>query len=412
MGVIAGIATALASVVGSVVATIGAIVASAVTAVVVAVSAVVTTVISTVGSIVSSITSAFTGEVLHTTVMVDGIAVPIEIANQTMFTTLSAWASSIKAGFSGFLTAIHFDTIITIHEIAHLTSSAYREMMQKVYGKLGDFSEAIGRTTGFIETAIQLARKTSLEVSSFLGKSYDLGEVVWLKSFRSLLDKINDTAIVYAKNPSQIWTDIDDIIVKPAIDAKAAAQVTMFATVRNAVDMVKSLDDSLTTVQADFVATVSHLPKQWQNDILTMFVGVSGEINEWREGIFAPTIEVIDKVMGVVYERTIKAKELMQQIAARLAKGGDILADIDNLPDAERLEQELKIAEVSTRIMRRKNALWLQELQEHVITLESIKAAIKFEPSPSIFIVADRPALVTPVGKQAKDKKSWFVGDY
>lgn len=412
MGLFAGIAAALASVVGSVVATVGSLVASAVAAATIAVSSIITTVTSTIGNIVSSITSALSAKTLHTTVMIDGITVPIEVTEATLFTKLSAWAKAIKASFSAFLTAIHFDTIVTINEIAYLTSSSYRNMMERVYGKLGEFSAAIGRSTGFIETAIQLARKTSLEVSSFLGKSYDIAEIVWLKDFNKLLGKINDTSSLYAKNPSQIWTDIDELIVKPAIDAKAEAQITMFATVKSAIGMVKSLDDTLTTVQANFGAAVEELPAKWRNDVLPFVDKVSDEIKSWRDGIFAPTIEVIDKVIDVIYTRTTEAKATMQEIAARLARGGNLLANIDNLPDEERIEQQGKISEVTSRLFRERSELWLKEVDKRTITLESILAAIKFELAPEFWAVPELAGLVMPVGKQAKDKKSWFVGDY
>ncbi|GAH59535.1 unnamed protein product, partial [marine sediment metagenome] len=287
---------ALGSVVGSVVATVGALIASAVSAVVAAVTAVITTITSVVGSIVSSITSSLSAEAVHTTVTCGDIVVPIELAEATMFANLSAYITALKASFSAFLAAIHFETIIAVHEIAYLTSSAYRSMMAKVYGKLGEFSEAIGRSTGFIETAIQLARKTSLDVSSFLGKSYDLSEVVWLNDFNKLLGKISDTSSLYAKNPSQIWTDIDELIVKPAIDAKAEAQITMFATVKNLAGVAKSLDETLTTVQANFGAVVEELPAKWRNDITPIVDKISDEIKSFREGFLYPAF---DKVSGV-----------------------------------------------------------------------------------------------------------------
>lgn len=409
MGIIAGVAAALASVVGSVVATVGVLVASAVTAVTIAVSSVIATVTSVISSIVSSITSAFAGEVLHTTVMVDGIAIPIEIASQSVFVSLSVWIEAIKTSFSAFLTAIYFDTFVVIHEIAYLTSSSYRNMMAKVYGKLGEFSEAIGRATGFIETAIQIARKTSLGVSSFLGKRYDIAEVVWLQDFRVLLDRINDTSAVYAENPSQIWNDLDELIIRPAIDTKAEAQITMFATVRNALDMVKQIDVTLDGVQKHFTDSLNELPAKWRNDLLPFVDKVTDNIQGWRESIYNPTIRTIDKVMEVFDSRTAKAKRDLEIVEARLARGGDILAAIDELSELERLEQEYKIAEVSTRVLRRGHNYWIRELEKHDMPLEDIRAAVELALEKELSIKAAHTILTVPVGKEAKSKKTWFV---
>ncbi|GAH94413.1 unnamed protein product, partial [marine sediment metagenome] len=106
------------------------------------------------------------------------------------------------------------------------------------------------------------------------------------------------------------------------------------------------------------------------------------------------------------------AKATMQEIAARLAKGGDLLADIDNLPDDERIEQEQKIAEISTRHYERQSELWKETVEQKTITLESILAAIKFELPPEFWFVPERIGLAVPVGKQAAKKETWFVGDY
>lgn len=412
MGVIGSVAASLSSYVGSILVSVSSVIASAVAAVTTVLATIITTVTSTIGSITSGITSAFSGEVLHTTVIVDGMVIPIEVVDATIFAKLSAWINVVKANFSAFLTAIHFETIIRVNEIGYITSSSYRNMMAKVYKKFGEFSEAIGRETGFIETAIQVARKTSLEVSSFLGKSYDLSEVVWLKDFNNLLSRIKKTAGIYANNPSQIWEDIDELIIKPAIDAKAKAQITMFATVKNLTGMLKKADTMLTTVQANFGAVVNELPAKWRQDLIPIVENVEDDIRHWRDKIFAPTIETLDKVIDVVYARTSETRQNMQEIAARLAKGGDILAEIDKLPDIERVEQEYLIAGLSSRITRKRGSIFEAVVDENYQTLESILAAVKFDTPPELWFVPEKSALATPIGKQAANRKTWFVGDY
>jgi len=226
------------------------------------------------------------------------------------------------------------------------------------------------------------------------------------------LERINDTSNLYASNPSRIWNDIDELIIIPATDAAAEAQITMFATVKSITDMIKRGDEMLTTVQLNFGAVVDELPAKWRNDILPVVEDVAEDIKKWRDGIFAPTMEVIDKVIDVLYTRTLEAKQTMQDIAARLARGGDLLANIDNLPETERLEQERIIGEISTRTYRRESELWQETVIQESITLESILAAVKFELPPELWFIPEQVGLAVPVGKQAVTKESWFVGDY
>jgi hypothetical protein len=412
MGIFAGIAAALGAVVGSVVASISVLVASVITAVVTALSTVIASITLSIGGIVSTISSALSATILQVSSIVHTATANLLAVCNINYAKLSAYIKAVRSGFAAFLEAIHYKTLLEIHDIAYILSAAYRSMLDKVYGKLGEFSEAIGRTTGFIETAIQLGRSVSLRVSSFLGKSYDLAEIVWLKNFNSLLERINDTSNLYASNPSRIWNDIDELIIIPATDAAAEAQITMFATVKSITDMIKRGDEMLTTVQLNFGAVVDELPAKWRNDILPVVEDVAEDIKKWRDGIFAPTMEVIDKVIDVLYTRTLEAKQTMQDIAARLARGGDLLANIDNLPETERLEQERIIGEISTRTYRRESELWQETVIQESITLESILAAVKFELPPELWFIPEQVGLAVPVGKQAVTKESWFVGDY
>lgn len=412
MGVIGIVAAGLSSLVGSILISLTAIVATVVSGLIGVLSTLLSSVSVVVGGIITPITSALTMVTTKVAAVVHTASSNVLAITNIKYATLSAWIKAVKAGFTAFLEAIHYKALLEIHDIAYILSSSYRGMLNKVYGKLGEFSEAIGRHTGFLETAIQLARNTSLRVSSFLGKRFDIAEVVWLKDFNGLLAKINETTAVYAANPSQIWHDIDDLIVKPATDAAAEAQLTMFATVKSLGDMLKAGDDMLTTVQADFGAVVNELPARWRQDLIPIVENVADDIRHWRDKIYAPTIETLDKVIDVVYARTSEARQNMQEIAARLAKGGDILADIDKLPDDDRIDQQGKISGITSRLFVERSDLWQKEVEKHTITLESIIAAIKFDTPPELWFVPEKPALATPVGKQAVDRKTWFVGDY
>ena len=412
MGVIGIVAAGLSSLVGSILISLTAIVATVVSGLIGVLSTLLTNVSIVVGGILTPITSALTMVTTKVAAVVHTASSNLLGITNIKYATLSAWIKAVKANFTAFLEAIHYKALLEIHDIAYILSSSYRGMLNKVYTKLGEFSEAIGRHTGFLETAIQLARNTSLRVSSFLGKRFDIAEVVWLKDFNGLLTKINETTAVYAANPSQIWHDIDDLIVKPATDAAAEAQLAMFVTVKSLGDMLKAGDDMLTTVQADFGAVVNELPAKWRQDLIPIVENVEDDIRHWRDKIYTPAKETIDKVIDVVYTRTTEARQSMQEIAGRLARGGDILADIDSLPNAERIKQELIIAEVTSRVRREQGDYFETVFQANYQTLQSILAAVEFDTPPELWFVPEKTALATPIGKQAADRKTWFVGDY
>lgn len=412
MGIIGIVAAGLSSLVGSILITLTAIIATVVSGLVGVLATILSSITAVIGGTIAQITSALTTVTTKVAASVHTASSNLLGITNIKYATVSAWIKAVKAGFTAFLGAIHYKALLEIHDIAYILSSSYREMLNKVYGKLGEFSEAIGRHTGFLEIAIQIARSTSLRVSSFLGKRFDIAEMTWLKDFNGLLERINETTTLYAQNPSQIWHDIDDLIVKPATDAAAEAQLTMFTTVKSLGDMLKASDDMLTTVQVNFGEVVNELPAKWRQDLIPIVENVEDDIRHWRDKIYVPTIETIDKVIDVVYTRTTKAREAMLEISARLARGGDILAAIDELPDDERIEQERKIAEVASRATKRQGDYFEAVVHDNYQTLESILAAVKFETTPELWFVPERLELAAPVGKQAADKASWFVGDY
>jgi len=412
MGLFAGIAAAVGAAVGSVISSIALTVATMVTATVAALSAVVSGIVTAIASTVTAIAAAVSTVTLNIAQAIGTVSNSILSVLNIPYQYVSTWVDVISSSFKTFLEVIHFETLIKVHEISYLLSDEYRLMMDKIYGRLGEFSDAVGRATGFMETALAIGRKVSLETSSFLGKPYDIGEAIWLKDLSALLKRINETTEVYAVNPSQIWHDLNDIIVRPATDAKARAQQGIFATLDNALDLIKFADEKAQEYRTAVWDVIDKLPSEWQADILPHIDKVWGSIYQWRSTIYMPAIRKLDAIINVLDDTQQKAKNTLRAIAGKLAKGGDILVDIDKLSLSERLEQEGKIAEVSSRVLRQRSDEWFNEAGKHSRTLESIERAVKFKLPAELWFVPEKAGLTAPIGKQAKAKTGWFVGDY
>lgn len=412
MGIIAGAAALLSAAVGTTIATISVLVASIVTAAAAAISAVVATIITSIGGVLSGITTVISSTTLELFATITTGTSNLLAVTGIEYVALESWVSAVYGGFQSFLTAIHFTTLMNIHQISYLLSAEYRSMMDKVFMKLGEFSNAVGMATGFMETAIQIGRKTSLEVSSFLGKSFDVAEIVWLKDLQGLLGRISDTAAEYEQNPSRIWQDIDELIVKPATNAKAKVQQGVFTTVESLLGMADTAQKVLTEYKDEITGIIGHLPEKWRNEILPRIDKVYLDIQTWQRETYNPALDKIGAVIDVLNGEQQNNRNSLRSLIERIAFGGDLLAEIDKLPETERIRQERIIGEIATRETRRQTAAWTSEVEKHYVPLQLIIDAMAYgEPSPK-FMQLETAGLRLPIGKQTKRQGTWFVGDY
>jgi len=400
-GVLGGIAAGVASFVGGIVG----VVAGALSAVV-----------ASVGGVLSGIGTIIGGALAGVGTLVSGITSAISSAvtaiSNISFTKLSGWTSALKKGFTGFLEAIHFDTLMKVHDIAYLVSSSYRKQMMKVWLKISEFAAAAELPAGYIENAINTARAIVLEVSGAMGKSYDLAEITWLSSLKDLMEKINETAEKYRRNPQQIWLDLNELIVKPAIDTRSEFERGLLVTIDKVISTGKDLAEWV-EINSDKIENVLDvLPDKIKEKVEPYITDVLADIDRFRNNIFEPTVGRIEKIIDVVYSRQGKNIQRLQDLGHLIALPGDLLSGVDRLADWKRVEQENKIGEVSNRAARRQDTDWADVVEDKKITLEAVRKALEYKAPPPFWFVPEVPGIMYPVGKPPEPGKTWFVGDY
>jgi hypothetical protein len=412
MGLFGAVASFIGGIVSSVITTITSIVG----AIVAAVTAAVSYIVLATANIVASLT-AITTEFIALTMARTYASLAIVTANMQAVLTmpysyLSNWLTTLHAAFSGFLEAIHFDLLTRIHSIAYLVSEDYRLMMEKIWTEIREFSLAIGAPAGYIETAIQFGREVVLSTSAFLGKRYDLGEVQWLTDFQGLMRRVNATATLYNRHPERIWNDINELIVRPATNAKAAAQLGILTTIDG---VLKTVDITLTRFdkfRGELELSISKLPEKWREDARHYMSEALRSFDNWRNETYYVYVDKIDLLMRALSGEQQQNRSRLQELVGVISRGGDLLGRIDLLPDAEKTQQENKISDIASRALQRDfqtvKSYTKQEYQE----LSSILKVVELPTMPEAWQIEESRGLFMPIGKQAATRVTWFVGDY
>ena len=398
---VATIATVIATVVAAVVATVGSVLAVIGTGLSIAVTAIVSGAISGIvflsAQIVSGITYTYS------------VIAPVL---STVWTAVKTYSVAIYGYMKAFLEYIHFTTILKIHNIAMLVSSDYRQMMKKVYGEIAKFSESIGLGAHFINLAMNDARTLVLDVSSLMGRSYDLGQVQWLKTMNDHLKHIQRYAEHYQQEPMTVLTDLAELIDKPAMDAKAGFMRSFISIVDGAVTVANNTAEKAITLRQDIDQAILHLPKQISEPIYEAINPHLERFDAFMEDEFKPVAENLENAILILSDTTKRQTDKLGSLTDKILNPGDLLSGVDDLTELERIRQEGKIAEIANRAPLRE----VVELNKGIDTVHQglknvYKAITEIREKPP-YHVEEARGLTYPPGQIPALYKSWFVGDF
>jgi len=329
-----------------------------------------------------------------------------------MAASVEEFVASLSVAYDSFLATIHYSTMLKVSEIAYLTSEAYREQMNKVYEQISKVSQALGYGSEFLNLAFRNARTVILDVSSMLGRSYDIAQITWLKSFSDFTAIFNKQVNRYRNNPALLFEDIDNHLIKPAINTSAKAHQTLLNTVDKILDVTKKTVNETIKLRNDLQKFIYDLPDFVRKEIEPYFNQVLGYFDDFINYNYKPAIERIDQIIAILSDTQSRICYGIHDIVRTITHPGDMLRLVDRLPEDERLRQEHMINEVSTREYRREVAELSKQSRPVYEHLERIRKALSEKLPPVKWAVAEAEAPIYPPMGPVEPRKTWFVGDY
>ncbi len=410
-GIVAVIAV-IFSTIGAAIAVAAAAVASAVAA---ALAAIGGALVAAGSAVVGVITGVLTGVGLISAFTAGEIMATLGVLNVTAFSTFVAvgtFVNSIVIGFQAFLTVIRFTTLKQIHNIAYILSAEYRSMMNKVYGHISKLSNQLGLGPYTMMMIIENTRSVVASASAFMGRNYDLFEVSWLQQFHGAMKSMNVKLESYRDNPAGLINDLDNWITKPTIDQASRFQVIILQTVEKITEGLEEITNRALRVRDDLEQLVNDLPEEIRHEILPRLKQVTKYVDDFIGNKYGPNMALLNQSIDVLKGRQEQAKDNINGIVDRLLRPGDYLLEIDTMSETARLEQELKLEEVTTRQSRRDTDKLTEHTSPAWAMLLKLQSALGLKLEKVAWHV---PEVVDPgrtAMSEAIPRATWFVGEY
>lgn len=336
----------------------------------------------------------------------------VAYVNGTVWNQILGWVKVITAGFKAFLDAIHYKTLVALHKIAYLVSADYRATMQSVYGEISKASSALGLGPHYLELFYQSARVLILDVSTSLGRGYDVAQLEWLSTFNDYLKVFNSRAYRYKNDPSLLFYDLEQLVERPALDAKGAGTAAIFNTLDSLLTSTENTIFNIRKINTDIEQLVFHLPESIKEHVQPYTDKVTKKVNEFIENSYNPAMNTLNAMVIAIKGTQETTKGALAGVISRIARPANYLLEIDLMDDFDRVDQENKIAGIASRgYMQDSNFVAGETLGEYV-HLEAIAAALReVTISPAIF-----PAEVDLPQRSAIEpaipRETWFIGDF
>ncbi len=323
-----------------------------------------------------------------------------------------SFAIALKAGFSAFLIAIHFDVILAVHNIAYLISPHYRAMFQQVINEISRISSILGLGPSFIVLALENARTLVLTVSGLFGMQYDLAQVQWLGIMNNYLKDFAKIAERYRNNPGALLQDMADLIDRPVMDQMGEYMQTLLKTIDRVITGAEEIAIAISTVRRDIDNFIEDMPEFLKREIKPYTDPIIKQIDDFIRYDFTPSIDVIHGVLGILEVRQENIQSRVDNTVERLRYPGRYLQEIDNLPTTQRLDQEYAISEISNRPQRRVYEDIARDGETVETGLSLLRKALdNLLPAPP-YLIPEVPELIKKPQIQMDKFDSWFVGDY
>jgi len=400
-GAIVAAITAVAAAIGPILVAIGA-----------AVAAVAAVIVGLTIFVVETIIVAFTWFGSQVVANIGWLVDWITTHSRTVYNTVAAYVKSTADTFTAILDAIHFKTILQVHSIAQIVSPQYRAMMVKVYDAISKASDALGLGPMFLTLAIQNTRNLVLDVTSMFGQKYDLGQVSWLGTLNNYLDHFNTKIEKYRLNPEAVFWDLAELIERPAQDAKGAFQQGIISGLETALDFASKLGSGLSKIGVDIETLYTDLPQFVKNTIPDPGTVFWDNFGGFLDEHYRPTIQALQDEIGAWNQDLQASQQTVAGLVEQLRKPGDLIRNIDALPEHERAGQDIILAEFSNRRLGRLVDSLMPDFGASASKLES-NARIPIPPpltAPALSYESESGS-VPGIGPSAQ-RGSWFVGDY
>jgi len=266
-----------------------------------------------------------------------------------------ALAGGILEAFRLFLELIHFHELLRLHEVLYMLVPKYRAAVEFIYDRIAKVSEQLGLGAAFMNLALRNARALVLSASSTIGRPYDLADLDWWTTFDKWSERANKKIGMYRDNPELFLTDLDEWVIRGAVDQQSGSQITTLATLASTAETVAGVVEDVKTVRDDFGKLVAELPAEVQKYVRPITDPIVKKFDDFYFDTYTPAVEAL----GIEAERNRMdidaARFKIDELDLTISKNPVKIGDWETFEPAERRRQE-EIAEDTYTAPAQRNA--------------------------------------------------------
>lgn len=342
---------------------------------------------------------------------VSAIGSVIGTIGHTAFAAVKWGITNLASTFQSFMQAIHFKELLQFHKIALILSKDYRDMMNKVYKQISDFSNQVFGNAEMMHLLLQSSRQLIYSLSATVGAPVDIAEIEYVQYLDLALQKIGDNAERYRDNPESVLDDMAEWVYSPITEKYSEVNRGFIQTISGLVEGVDAVAKEVFTINEQTQAVVSYLPQPLRGTLQDALSPIDKRITDFRYDIYEPRMSELEHVINQADKTAWQNRDNISALTDRLINPVDYIKELNLKPPKVRFPEKVDLREtINEDIIQgeREDTKYLDTVIEE-IDLSKAAAGIPLpEPPPA-------PAEMKLEPKEPEKLPStpgWFVGDY
>lgn len=331
--------------------------------------------------------------------------IAILLAIYTFITTVITIINAINSVFK----------VITGETLAYWIDQlmpGFQKAWNDIMNKVSELSGLLGWGVDGVHHLLNVANTGADLWGNITGKDRSSVRVEKYERANSLLTNYSKYLQYWQKNPGRMISDYAEEMSFKLYGEGNNAIHNITENITNISDKTEDALKSLGSMSSELLAIREGMPEVILKNIPRAIWDSLEYSDTMINDRLLPSLDKFQRRLDEVDSLIDKYKSDMQSLASRIAKPGDLLAEIDALPDYVRKDQEDKISEVSTRTLKRTNEADIAVNESRLREFDKVyDAMVAHTPSPE-FLTLESPARAALTGIVAEPRETWLVGDY
>lgn len=374
--------------------------------------------------------------------------------SESFLKDMIATIKAIKINFKTFLEVIHFKYIRVIHTILLFTHENYRIAVAEFWGSVVKISRSLGEAGNTLPMLLRIVQSSQQTFCAMMGENYETSHLRWIKrvsawdgwdamtwrgkkmSFVEMCDWIdgahqeifpyggmNQEQIDYLYGPGGVLKGKPHPYIGELKKYNLSLNPDIFDGMSNISKILIGQTEAQLEIAEATVQKIYKMDKKIDRSVLSLGFGLGDileknveplrkEVKHFIGYVYEPAIGTILEMIKKQKREMLLIEDQIRENTEKMIKPGNLLTSVDHLSDLERLDQEYKIAEVSSRAENREAIEINEDVDLEALRIQEEWGKITTSLPLPPYTVKEAEGLIIQRGEEPRAGQSWYVGDF